>query len=546
MTEPVILPASALPKTLEELAAKKREARRRLWKKGNLEWKFEQRPWAKEMYDFTRQRWGASPYLFWLVHRRGAKSTTGVVISLEECIRVANTRCAIICKTKDQAQEICELSMDAILEDCPQEIMPERVKNDYTYYFRHNGSRIVILPLDGKHGLKARGRKFRFILITEAGFIDNVDKILRSRILPAMNDVLGETVGTVVLESTPPEEAGHPMQQMVSEAELDGRLYFLPLSRNQYASPAFVEKAKKDSGGADSIDYRREYEMEFVTDDDRTAVPEATMERLFKGTFCLVNPEKTLRAPCDASGKRIRQRGEDVEDLPADLDTTNWKIEQVHPPTVREVQYPTECDHYESLDPGGSDLTGWLGSTYVFEQDLVYVEDEITFHNMTTDDFAAKVQKREIALWGQNPRGRIRRFADNSNKRLLYDLHVKHKLLFQATAKDNKDAQINAARVMIRDGRIAIHPRCVKLIKTLRLAKRAKETRRGFERGDEIGHADLLDCLLYKIRNVNRRALPAAPAQRTASAEIAPASRIIDAGAQQLVKALGLNRFHRR
>jgi hypothetical protein len=531
--------------TLEQVTAKKREARRKLWQIGHLEWKFEKYPWARQMYDWTRARWGASPFLFWFVHRRGAKSTTGLVIALEECLRTPNTRCAVICKTKEQAQEICDLSMDQLLEDCPQAVMPEKVKNDYTYYFRHNGSRIVILPLDGKHSLKARGRKFRFILITEAGFIERVDKILRASILPAMNDVLGETVGTVVLESTPPEEPGHPMQEMVAEAEIDDRLFFLPLSQNRHASPAFVEKARKDSGGVDSIDYRREYELEFVVDDDRTAVPEATLDRLFKGSFCLVNPEKTLRAPCDSTGKLIKQHEEDADDLPKNLDMGGWTVERVHPPIVREVVYPVECDHYESLDPGGSDLTGWLGSTYLFEQDLVYVEDEITFLNMTTDDFAAKVRKHELALWGQSPRGRVRRFADNSNKRLLYDLNVKHKLLFTATAKDNKDAQINAVRVMFRDGRIAIHPRCTKLIKTLRLAKRAKETKRGFERAAEIGHADLLDCLLYKIRNVNRRALPPAPTQHAATAQMRPPAPKADQSTLALGRALGLSRFRR-
>lgn len=509
MSEPE-LPAELPPQTVADVNRQRREARGKLWTRGHLEWKFEGYAWAKEMYDFTRQRWGASPYLLWFVHRRGAKSTTGLVIALEECLRTANTRCAIICKTKDQAQEICDVSLVELLGDCPQAVMPRKVKNDYAYHFDHNGSRLQILSLDGKHGLKVRGRKFRFILITEAAFIELLDKILRSSILPTLNDVTGKTVGTVVLESTPNEEPGHPWEEMVEEARADERLFYLPLSKNKHASPLFVTKAQKDSGGAESVDYLREYELQFVYGDDSIAIPEATTQRMFEG-----DPENKL--PEDEPSRGL-------------------------PPIVRELTYPNESDHYESLDPGGSDLTGWLASTYIFEQDILYIEDEITFHNMTTDDFVAKVRKREVDLWGEAPRGRIRRYADNNNQRLLYDLHVLHKMTFVGTAKDNKDAQINQARLMVRDGRLAIHPRCKLLIKTLRVAKRAKVARKGFEHMDDIGHADLLDCLLYKIRNLRRRELPRAPAQRQAEVQVRPPPVVQREPDRQLARALGLGR----
>lgn len=498
--------------SLADAVRERKEARRKLWERGILGWKFAGYPWAKDMYEFTRARWGASPYIFWFVHRRGAKSTTGLVIALEECLRAPNTRCAVICKTKEQAQEICDLSMDELLSDCPKSVMPRLVKNQYTYYFK-NGSRIVILPLDGKHGLKARGRKFRFVLVTEAGFIDNVNTILASSILPAMNDVRGIDTGTVVLESTPPEDADHPMEDMVEAARADDRLYYLPLSANTHASEKFVKKAQTDSGGAENVIYLREYELQFVVNTERVAIPEATVDRLFKG-----DPEKKL--PEDDPSRGL-------------------------PPLVRELVCPNESDHYESLDPGGTDLTGWLGASYLFEHDLVYIEDEITFHNMTTDAFATKVRAKEVSLWGERPRGRIRRYGDSSNKRFLYDLHVDHKLYFMATAKDDKGAQINKVRLMVRAGRLAIHPRCKLLIKTLRTAKVAKDTRRGFERGDEIGHADLLDCLIYLVRNVNRRELPKAPDQRPVEAQVRAPPPVEDKQVRALSAALGLNRFRR-
>lgn len=496
--------------SVAELQEKRSAARRKLWRRGHLEWKFEEGPWAKQMYDFTRARWGASPYILWFVHRRGWKSSTGLVIALEECLRAENTRCALICKTKDQAQEICDTSMVELLSDCPKDVLPRKIKNDYAYEFDHNGSSLRILPLDGKHGVKARGKKFKFILVTEAAFIDKVDKVLRSSILPTLNDVTGKFVGTIVLESTPAEEPGHPWEEMVEEARSEDRLFYLPLSKNVHANPNFVTKAQKDSGGAESVDYLREYELRFVYGDESTAIPEATMQRMFEG-----DPLKELPEEHPSRGL---------------------------PPIVRELVYPSESDHYESLDPGGSDLTGWLASTYIFEQDLLYIEDEITFQNMTTDDFAAKVRKHEVELWGESPRGKIRRYGDNNNKRLLYDLHVLHKLSFTATDKDNKDAQINVVRLLVRDGRLAIHPRCKLLIKTLRVAKRAKQVRKGFEHAEDIGHADLLDCLIYKVRNINRRALPKPPEQRQAEAQVRPPQLVKREPDVQIARALGLGR----
>jgi hypothetical protein len=73
---------------------------------------------------------------------------------------------------------------------------------------------------------------------------------------------------------------------------------------------------------------------------------------------------------------------------------------------------------------------------------------------------------------------------------------------------------------MVKAGRIVIHPRCTRLVKTLRLARRAKQMSKGFERMEEIGHADLLDCLIYMVRNLKRRELPAEVKERAATSGI--------------------------
>jgi hypothetical protein len=461
---------AALPAPQETLAEKQRQfklACQKLWLAGELRFKFKDRPWQRRMYEFARALIGQ--LIVFLCHRRSGKSTCGIVLLLEECIRNSNTTCAIICKTKDQARAICEETLPELLGDCPRELAPRRIKNDFAYAFDHNDSKLVILAADGLSSTRIRGRKFKFILVTEAGFIDNLENLVKSILLPTTRDVLGQFRGTILLESTPSEEEDHDFEHLWEAALLDERAFLLPVSANNDLAPEVVELFKKDCGGEDSETYQREYECKFGTTKNRNAIPEFTQERAFVGDL-----EKKL------------------------------------PPIVREVTRPAGADRYASMDPGGTHLTGMVWGHYNFESDLVCIEDEEALDNTTSDVVAKLVTDREKKLWGENPDGRLLRVADNDNVILLYDLQREHGVKFVSSAKDNKDAQINKLRLMVRNGRIAIHPRCKLLIKTLRLARRAKQKRKGFEEMEKegLGHADLLDALLYLVRNVRRHEMP--------------------------------------
>jgi hypothetical protein len=103
------------PQTAVDLAREVANARRRLWVGGVLSWKFKGRPWQKRMYDFVRACWHLTPFLMMVAHRRSGKSSTGLVICLEECLKQGNITCAVICGTKEQAAAICEESFVALL-----------------------------------------------------------------------------------------------------------------------------------------------------------------------------------------------------------------------------------------------------------------------------------------------------------------------------------------------------------------------------------------------------------------------------------------------
>jgi hypothetical protein len=455
--------------------AERLRARHALWRRGNLSWLFSERPWQKGMYEFVRAGMGDSSITYSMIsaHRRSGKSSLGLIVGMEEALRAAGTDVAVVCKAKEQARGICDSILPELLKDCPRQLAPRRIKNDFAYVFDHNGSKLIILAADRLSPTYSRGRKFRFVFITEAAFIPNLKRLIASVFAPTLRDVTGKWHGSMLLESTPPDETVdedtiQEYIEMWKAAELENRAFMLDIDANKWASPEFVKQAELDSGGRDSVIFRREYKCEFILAEDASAVPEFTLERAFHG-----NPDAGV------------------------------------PPIVREVPRALRGDRYCSMDVGGSlDLWGLLWGWYWFEKDALVIEDEALLSNAIGLDIAKQISYRESELWPGIPGGKLFRIADGSNSVLLQDLLRVHGLRFVPTQKDHKDAQLNLVRTMIREGRIVIHPRCKLLIKTLRLARRAPTGRRSFQRTQDIGHADLLDSLLYMCRNIHRHEMP--------------------------------------
>ena len=258
----------------------------------------------------------------------------------------------------------------------------------------------------------------------------------------------------------------------------------------------------KDCGGTDTVTYQREYECRReVFEDKRIVIPEFTAEAAHAGPT----------------------------------------------PYVRELVMGEECRRWVSLDPGGTDPTAMLWASHDVETDMLYVEAESLESVPSSATIARYTREHEEELWPKN-RGILMRVADNSNVPLLYDLQNLHQVLFQATAKDNKDAAINLLRVKLRDGRLVIAPRCHLLVRTLLTARRASNRRKGFERTKATGHADLLDALLYLVRNVWLGAVVGtAPSQRVTQAEQGVIARPVvnreKRSDDAFVRALGLGKF---
>src|SRR5690606_35736852 len=120
------------------------------------------------------------------------------------------------------------------------------------------------------------------------------------------------------------------------------------------------------------------------------------------------------------------------------------------------------------------DLTLLLFAYYDFAKNIVVIEDEYYASGaaLRTDMLAEEIKKIENKLFLNEITGESKkpylRVADNNNLIMLNDLHLQHGILFVPTAKDNREAAINNARIKVGSGQVRIHPRCKVLIHHLK------------------------------------------------------------------------------
>lgn len=456
------------------------EARAALWERGRTAWKLA--PTPRGVYQQIRSNWGRNPFVL-LAHRNFAKTTLGMTIADEECRRQPGQRWLVALRTKDQTQDVIREIMDYYLDGCPWHLRPMPVKSDYTWRYP-NGSGLYFFGGDNQAIESVRGRGIHGGLFDEAGFQGDLAYNVRSVALPALAK-LG--VGMLLLTSTPSRDPGHDFETLYEEAKADGRAARVSVHDNPDLTPEWVADRARESGGVKSLDFRREYGCEFLADPNTTVLPGVTAERI--------------------AGIDVREAEEPgVEPTPAP------------PALVQPVPVAMNREWYASMDIGGAHLTGVLWGYYDPDPSTgtlgtVRIARELVHRNASTPELAADITKLERAMWDKAFPEYFERWADNNNLFLLHDLAQKpFRIVFKATRKDEKMAQVGILRRMIDDGTFVIDPSCTVLLATLKKAQWVKTVRpsstRAFVEHPEIGHADLLDAALYLVRNVKRRPYP--------------------------------------
>lgn len=429
-----------------------------LWRRGVLSWKLNstQKALYKTYTEATYKK------VVFNCSRRLGKSFSLLIIALEQCIKVPGSQVKFAAPTAKMAAKIIRPTLRMLLQDCPRDLRPTFNRNDGVWKFP-NESCLYIEGTDGQNAENLRGTAAHLCIIDEAGFVDSLQYIVNDILLPQVLT----TGGKLIMASTPPKSPDHDFIKYIYEAAKAGayvkRTIEDYIKETEFDAPHLrhilvpeIAELCAASGGKDSITWRREYLAELIKDENYSVIPEF--------------------------------------DEAAKLDC------------VKEWERPGRFDPYVSMDIGFNDKTGVLFGYLDFRKGKLIIEDELLLRGNQKDFTIARLAKlikdKEQNLWmdkyGNMPNPM--RYSDD-DMIVIGDLTKDHDLPFIPTKKNSKNEYINDLRWRIQTRQLVISPKCVNLIFQLESAIWNK-AKKSFERSEEAGHYDLLDSLIYLVRNV--------------------------------------------
>lgn len=425
------------------------------WRRGLLRWKLDSN--QQKIYDIIKKQTGGSFYLN--KARRIGGSYFLAVLAIEVCLQKPDAQVKYAAPTAKAVRKIITPNIKKILRDCPKELRPKFSLIEGEWQFP-NGSSLAIAGCDNQQYENLRGTEADFICLDEVGFMDELDYILNDVLMPQVQD----TNGLIVLTSTPPRSPAHEAFKIAMAHKESGRYHLSTVWDNPRRTPEqhtkfFTQMAESKGVSIDefyaSTTFRREYLGEFISDEERSVIPE-------------------------------------------------WSqvIERHITDKARNLNRPEYCDKYISMDVGWRDGTGVLFAYWDFRNARLVVEDEILTFKKTSDENADIIYSKKLELWGdEKPYLCI---SDNDLQTIAdINTHSSRKgITFIPTRKDDKELQVNNLREWIKSYKIYIHPRCRRLLTQLGSTVWNKQ-RTSYERNTE-GHGDLLDALVYLVRNVRR------------------------------------------
>lgn len=422
-----------------------KQARAELWRRGNLDFLLDDTQLEmKRAWQNSDQR-----KFIILCSRRIGKSYFLCHQAVEAALK-AKVKCFYLTATQKDCRDIVRPLMDKILEDCPPSLKPKFLRQDSRYVFK-NGSEILLWGVD-KNPDGPRGQEGQLLVLDEAGFIDHLDYLVSSVLVP----MTMTTGGRILFGTTPPKQLDHPFIKFLAEAQTTGAFIKKTIYDNPRVTPKQIAEYMAEAGGENSPDWRREYLCEILQDAEMSVIPE----------FSAVEKE-----------------------------------------IIREVERPPWADRYVSMDLGFTDDTGLVFGWWDFQNAALIIEDELVVQRETSRVIAAKINDVEGRLWGDNIP--YKRIADHNNPQLIYDLNSMHGVSFGLANKEiGKEPMINRLRLMVANKQIIIHPRCKNLIMQMRFARWKDAGKTTFVRSEQFGHFDLVDALIMMANSLNRNRNP--------------------------------------
>lgn len=421
------------------------------------------------------QRWG----------RQVGKSWANIAFALCEMQR----RSAIIVRyaalTGKSCAAIVQPTFETLAATMPRSLVPKLNEQRGTIT-SPNGSSLVYAGTDNEQFDRLRGPKSHIICLDESAFYADLEAVERA-LLPQLNT----TNGVTCYFSSPPETPAHPWVQRDAAAQASANwslatIYDSP--RYSAEQVAAIERAEAERLGLAleelkaSSYWRREYGAEIVTEETRAALP----------------------AWDDAA--RVELVGD-------------W-------------QRPAHFDGYVSADPGKTgDPHATLWGYHDPATNSLVIEDELELRSAVHDTgvWADLIKERERTLWGvdrwdgklagasrellerldpsfmrifseNSPRQPWLRVSDN-DARCTVDMAMRHGIAFIPSEKHDKWAWVDFVNQLIRERRLRIHRRCVRLLEQMQ-STLWNRSRSEWERAVK-DHGDLIDDLVYMARNVS-------------------------------------------
>lgn len=439
------------------------QAREKLWRKGNLEWKFSVT--QKKINDYFKSN--KNKILVLSCSRRAGKSYLLITYAIQMCLSGPNKIVKYVLPEQKMARTIIKPLMRELLKDCPKDLEPKYSTIDSKYTFP-NGSEIQLAGSDAGNADRLRGTSADLCLVDEAGFCTDLEYIVKSVIMP----LTLLTGGKIILSSTVPPDPNHPFIDYMSNASLKEALMIKTIfdfrdddlfsSNPRITDNMIQEIIEATPGGIEAPSFQNEYMCKLVYNSNDIVIPEFTRE---------------VQEDC-----------------------------------IVEWSRPPYSKKYVAMDIGFSDLTCVLFGYWDFDNAVLVIEDEIVMNgpSMTTDKLADNIKKKEKELWSHPLTREVekpyKRVSDN-NLIVINDLYRMHDLMFFPTQKDNKEAAINDLRMLISERKVMINPKCKVLIHHIKnTIWNPKHT--DFKRTSDGAHGDSLMSLVYLVRNIDRNVNP--------------------------------------
>lgn len=383
--------------------------------------------------------------------RRFGKTRILVVLALITAIHKDRSQIKYATDTQKAARKIVKPQIEELFRLIPAKFRGKWNSMDGSYKF-FNGSEIHLAGVGAGHEESLRGQESHLSLIDEAGFVDGLDYLVSSILLPQHIT----TKGKLILASSSPLSPAHEFVDFINESKLNGSYYSYTIDSAGYDTET-IEQFCKESGGAASTAWRREYLNEIVTDEELAIVPE----------FSAKNIETQHSRP----------------------------------------KYFSNLHKYVAMDIGVRDKTAVIWAYYDFPKARLVIEREwsISGQGTTTAVIAEAIKTSESALGYSEV---YRRIADNNNLLLLNDLGSDYQVYFAPTSKDSLAAMVNELRLWVQQGRLAIDVGCKELIACLEYGVYQDHKRNMFGRSKTLGHFDLLAALIYLVRNIDQHTNP--------------------------------------